>query len=90
VRLASAERFDLYILSEYTEDAQTGLEVCRHLRAFDQETPILFYSTQGSIIIQAEALGAGAQAYLVKPDGLVEMERVIGRLLKDAARRRCH
>ena len=67
LRLARTEHFDHCLLSEYTSDDYTGIELCRRIRAFDHQTPILFYSTLAFAADRVEALKAGAQAYLVKP-----------------------
>jgi len=58
--------FDLILLDWSFEDG-TGLELCRLIRAFDPQTPILFYTGEiDEAAIQA-ALSAGAQGYLIKP-----------------------
>jgi DNA-binding response OmpR family regulator len=40
--LARRERFDLLILESHYPDSQ-GANLCRQIRAFDSETPILFF-----------------------------------------------
>jgi len=83
LRLARTEHFDLCLLSEFTGDDHTGVELCREIRAFDRQTPILFYSTQAFAANRIEAINAGAQAYLVKPRELDRLNPVIAGLLKD-------
>ena len=39
VRLASEERFDLYLLDSWLPDG-SGLDLCRRIRKFDQVTPL--------------------------------------------------
>jgi len=45
-----------------------GIELCQQIRAFDSDTPIMFYSGAGYEADIQKGLAAGAQAYLVKPD----------------------
>lgn len=78
--LIAQERFDLYVLESYLPDGD-GLELCRAIRARDATTPIIFYTSAGRLIDRQNALGAGAQAYLVKPDLEKEFERLVKRLL---------
>ena len=64
VKQATAENFDLYILDYHLPDG-TGLELCLMLRAFDQETPMLF-ATGSSSITEAQVITAGAQGLIRK------------------------
>ena len=80
LNMARAERFDLYLLDSRYPDG-SGVELCRQLRLFDIETPVIFHSgLEGESDIR-EAMNAGAQAYLVKPIGIDELEGNIERLL---------
>jgi len=45
-----------------------GIDLCQQIRAFDSDTPIMFYSGAGYEADIQNGLHAGAQAYLVKPD----------------------
>lgn len=60
-----------------------GTELCQQIRTFDSNTPILFYSGAGYKADITNGLGAGAQAYVVKPDfeGLMQ---TIDRLVDQA------
>lgn len=66
--LAKARRggFDLILLDWSFEDG-TGLDLCRQVRAFDAQTPILFYTGEIDENSIAMAMKAGAQEYLIKP-----------------------
>jgi len=64
VKQATAEKFDLYILHYHLPDG-TGLELCLMLRAFDQDTPMLF-ATASSSITDAQVKTAGAQGLIRK------------------------
>jgi two-component system OmpR family response regulator len=74
--LARAERFDLVMLDDIFPDGD-GWELCRRIREFDRETPILFFSGAGYEADRLRGLAAGAQGYIVKPEvgGLVEAIR---------------
>jgi CheY-like chemotaxis protein len=64
VKQATAQKFDLYILDYHLPDG-TGLELCLMLRAFDQDTPMLF-ATGSSSITEAQVITAGAQGLVRK------------------------
>ena len=66
VALASSQDFDLYLLDSWLPDG-SGLDLCKQIRKFDNETPILFYSAAAYEADRELALNSGAQAYLVKP-----------------------
>jgi len=57
----------LYILDHWLTEGN-GIDLCQQIRAFDSETPIMFYSGAGYEADIQNGLRAGAQAYLVKPD----------------------
>jgi DNA-binding response OmpR family regulator len=58
---------DLCILDHWLTET-SGIELCQQIRAFDSQTPIMFYSGAGYSTDIQKGLDAGAQAYLVKPD----------------------
>src|SRR5436190_24333849 len=59
LKAARTERFDLYLLDSTYPDG-SGVEVCRQLRLFDAETPVVFNSgLEGESNIK-EAMDAGA------------------------------
>ena len=80
LRLANAERFDLYLLDSRYPDG-TGADLCRQLRRFDGQTPVLFHSGMDGESDINEAMRAGAQGYLVKPIAVDELQGSIKRLL---------
>lgn len=67
LRCAKAHRFDLIILDNWFKESN-GVELCRQIRAFDADTPILFYSAAAYEKDIQEGLRAGAQGYVVKPN----------------------
>jgi CheY-like chemotaxis protein len=67
------ERFDVCVLDTTLPDLD-GFELCRRMRDFDRDTPILFFSGAASNADRKKAIDAGANAYVVKPeiDSLVQ------------------
>ena len=86
VALASSQDFDLYLLDSWLPDG-SGLELCRRIREFDQETPIVFYSAAAYEIDRVEAIKSGAQAYLIKPSHPSELCNLVTSLIE--SHRRC-
>jgi DNA-binding response OmpR family regulator len=74
-------RFDLYLLDNWLPGG-SGVEVCRRIRESGDVTPVLFYSGAGSNDDRREALEAGAQAYLVKPNDVGVLVETVRRLLE--------
>src|SRR5262245_5125113 len=66
--LVSAQRrtFNLYLLDNWLPD-EDGIELCRKIRQFDPNTPIMFYSAAAYSGDREQAIAAGAQEYVVKP-----------------------
>jgi len=90
LRLAASERFDLFLL-DYRLPGMSGAELCRALRQTDAETPILFFTTAAYERERREAMQAGANAYLVKPDDLKKLTGTVqlltrGRVSRPARR----
>jgi two-component system, chemotaxis family, chemotaxis protein CheY len=69
MKLAEDESFDLFLLDHTFPDA-SGVTLCRALRDLYAETPILFYSARAMEKEKEEALSAGAQDYLIKPNDI--------------------
>lgn len=61
------ERFDLYLLDSRLPDAD-GFELCRRIRDYDSQTPILFFSGAALDADKKKGIEAGANAYVIKPD----------------------
>lgn len=66
LQLATTERFEVLLL-DYWMPELTGIELCRHIRGFDQSTPILICSGAVTEADREAATLAGAQGYLNKP-----------------------
>jgi DNA-binding response OmpR family regulator len=80
LRLARQWDFDLYILDSWLP-GKSGVELCRAIREFDSDTPILFYSAAAYERDIQEALREGAQAYLTKPASTQVVRQVVERLI---------
>ena len=80
LRLAENDQFDLYILDKRFEHG-SGIDLCRTIREIDPATPILFYSGDAHYSDREEALKAGAQEYVAKPD-IDKLLEAIQRLLQ--------
>src|SRR5688500_5193367 len=67
VRLAPGSVFDLYVLDKHLPDG-SGLDLCSELQKVTPGVPCLVYSVDAYEVHRSEALAAGADAYVVKPD----------------------
>ena len=67
------EPFDLYLLDSRLPDLD-GFDLCRRIRDFDPDTPILFFSGAGCDADRERGIKAGANAYVIKPD----LDRLLG------------
>lgn len=67
LKVARDKRPMLYILDSYFSDGR-GADLCRRLRADDDSAAVIFYSCDFAAADLDAALGAGAHAYIVKPD----------------------
>jgi len=63
---AQQHDFDLYLIDNNLEDG-LGVDLCREIRRFDKETPIVFCSGFTDEAHQRSALEFGASAFLAKP-----------------------
>lgn len=63
----------------------SGVDLWRKLRAFDQRTPILFYSAAAYEIDKKSAMDCGAQGYLTKPSENGDLYELVKTLISGAA-----
>lgn len=54
-----------------------GLEVLKRIREWNQQLPIVMVTASGSKDLAIQAIGMGAQAYLLKPFDVAELHRVM-------------
>jgi DNA-binding response OmpR family regulator len=85
VALAGTDEFALYLLDSWLPDG-SGLELCKQIRQFDKNTPILFYSAAAYATDSELALASGAQAYLVKPSLPTELCDLVTDLIEGSQR----
>ena len=73
LQLAKSHEFDLYVFDKHLPDG-SGLELCTKLITNTPGVPCIFYTGDAYDIHRSEALAAGADAYVAKPDveGLIE------------------
>jgi DNA-binding response OmpR family regulator len=84
LQLAASQEFDLYVLDRHLRDG-SGLELCRKLSQITPGVSCIFYSGDAYAIQKAEALAAGADDYVVKPD----IDRLIESVRQQLADREC-
>jgi DNA-binding response OmpR family regulator len=84
LQLAADQEFDLYVLDRHLPDA-SGLELCQQLGQISPGVPCIFYSGDAYDVHRSEALAAGADAYIAKPD----IERLINSVRELLATREC-
>jgi DNA-binding response OmpR family regulator len=80
LRLARRGGFDLYILDSWMP-GKSGVELCRAIREFDPDTPVMFYSAAAYERDKNQAFQAGAQVYLTKPSAPSELRQAVARLI---------
>ena len=82
LKVASTDRFDLYILNDTYIDADS-LELCRQLRELDPATPVLLFSLESSgPHRRQQAVEAGVKIYKSKTSDFVSLVQTIDRLLQ--------
>ena len=79
LNMVRQNKFAVIVLENWLKDI-SGVELCREIRAFDRETPIIFYTTAAFPRDRKAGLEAGAQAYLVKPDDFENIVKTIKEL----------
>lgn len=67
LRQARDGEFDLYVLDRRLPDG-SGLQLCQNLTKATPGVPCIFYSGDAYDIHRSEALAAGAEDYVTKPD----------------------
>jgi DNA-binding response OmpR family regulator len=84
LRLARNEQFDLYLMDLRFGDGN-GLELCRQIRGFDPDTPIIFLSGDVRELTREAALAAGAQVFLDKPVDYKRLAETVSALIRSRA-----
>lgn len=84
LEMISAEPFDLYILDSWLPEMD-GIELCRRIRETGSTDPIMFFSAMVRPSDRENAIQAGANEYLWKPNDLDIFADTVERLLKENA-----
>jgi DNA-binding response OmpR family regulator len=73
LQLATTQDFDLYVLDRNLPDG-SGLELCAKLNQVTPGVPCIFYSGDAYEMHRSQALAAGANDYVAKPniDALID------------------
>jgi len=81
---AKSGTFDLYVLDKRLPDG-SGMDLCLMLNALTPGVPCIFYSGDSYEVHREQALAAGANAYVPKPD----VEALIDTIHKLLSEREC-
>ena len=76
------ESFDLFLLDRMLPDGD-GLDLCRRLRQWYPQVPVVFLTALGSPQDEAVAREAGAAAYVRKPAELPRLAQLLEQVLAD-------
>jgi DNA-binding response OmpR family regulator len=80
INFAKERSYDLILVDNWMPEL-TGEDLTKEIRTFDLVTPILFYSGAGYESDKQNALAAGAQGYLTKPTGILELVDEVEKLI---------
>ncbi len=80
LEMTKSESFDLLLLDTWMPGL-SGTELTLEIRKTNQTTPILFYSGAATPSEIESAFTAGAQGYLVKPQGIEHLTTEIAKLI---------
>ena len=81
LRLFESRQFNLCLLDNWLPDG-SGIELCKKIRALNQDIPIVFASAVGYKADIQKALDAGAQEYLVKPYEPEKLLKIVKNLIE--------
>jgi DNA-binding response OmpR family regulator len=78
VRAAEAVRAETFegMILDIGIPSMDGMDVLRQIRRYDQQIPIVMVTASGSKELAVRAIGMGAQAYMLKPFDVDELQRV--------------
>jgi DNA-binding response OmpR family regulator len=85
LRMLETTRFDLVIL-DIMMPGKSGYDVCRAIRAADQDTPVVLLTAKGEEIDKVVGLELGADDYITKPFGIRELLARIRAILRRSRR----
>lgn len=83
LKRAAEEAFDLIIL-DVMLPKMNGFDVCRDLRQFGVQTPVLMLTARGQLVDKVVGLKLGADDYLTKPFEMIELLARVEALMRRA------
>ena len=83
IQLIREQFYDLILVDNWMPEI-SGDELTKQIRTFNLSTPILYYSGAAYESDKRRATEAGAQGYLVKPQGIAVLVEEIARLITEA------
>ena len=81
LELVRAESFDLYVLDKRLPDGN-GIDLCQKLTSITPNVPCMFYTGDAYEVHREQAIAAGADAFVAKPD-IDRLIESVQRLLTD-------
>jgi DNA-binding response OmpR family regulator len=81
LHMAGSDTYDLVVL-DVMLPGMDGVQVCRELRTYDVQTPVLMLTAKGTVDDRVRGLNAGADDYLVKPFAMEELLARVNALLR--------
>jgi CheY-like chemotaxis protein len=87
LRQALERRFDIIILDNWLPDLE-GIDLCKQIREFDRYTPIIFFSSSAMGNEDSSAIQAGANAFVLKGEGLAPLRETMAQQLAAAKQRK--
>jgi DNA-binding response OmpR family regulator len=81
LHMAGSDTYDLVVL-DVMLPGMDGIQVCRELRTYDVQTPVLMLTAKGTVEDRVRGLNAGADDYLVKPFAMEELLARVNALLR--------
>lgn len=81
LNLVETDSFDLYVLDKRLPDG-SGLDLCRKLTSITPHVPCMFYTGDAYQVHREQAIAAGADEYVAKPD-IDRLIQVVQKLLSD-------
>lgn len=82
LKMIALDPYDLYILDSWLPEMD-GTELCRRIRKTGSTKPIIFFSAMVRPSDREDAIAAGADEYLWKPNDLDIFADTVERLLKE-------
>jgi two-component system, OmpR family, response regulator len=83
-KLARANKYDIILLDLKLPDGN-GLDICRTIREFGVESPILVLTAEKDTVTKIQLLEAGADDFLTKPFHVLELRARLQALLRRPA-----